>query len=264
MLQQSALYSRVVLWFHWHLGFFMTTRLFAVAVALLMPAVAVAQWDDPPAEPFKPAAPASAPTAAAPAPDSGEPRLRGFELSFALGYAISFGDYFQSDGRGASIADELSGHIPVVVGAGYRINPLISVGAIFQYGYGLVKSDICPGNVSCSATDYRLSIEARFHFLAEQSFSPWVSVGLGYEWLAVEVSASGQSNGETVRGRELVNLEVGGDFRVSPMFTVGPFLGLRVAQFSTMDVDGETVDIPSANKSYHGWIAFGVRGAFIL
>ena len=237
----------------------MTTRLFAVVAALLMPAAAVAQWDDPPPQPDAPVAPAAA------VPDSGGPKLRGFELSLALGYAIPFGDYYQSDsGQGAVISDEISGGIPIVFGAGYRINPQVSVGATFQYGEGFVKSDACPSGASCSASDYRLSFGVRFHFMAEQSFSPWISVGLGYEWLPIEVSEGRQSGGASIAGLEFMNLEFGGDFRVSPDFTIGPFVGLWVGKFSRVSADGDSVDIPSDNQSFHGWIALGVRGAFVL
>ena len=100
--------------------------------------------------------------------DPGESKLRGPELSFAFGHAIPFGDYYRSDGgEGAAIGDEISGHFPIVFGAGYRMNPQVSVGATFQYGEGFVKSDACPSGASCSASDYRLSFGVRFHFMAE-------------------------------------------------------------------------------------------------
>jgi hypothetical protein len=151
-----------------------------------------------------------------------------------------------------------------VFGAGFRFNPQISVGGTLQYGYGFVKSDSCPSGASCSASDYRLSFAVRFHFMAEQSFAPWISVGIGYEWLPVEVSGGGSSNSATISGLEFMNLEFGGDFRSSPTFTIGPFIGLRMGKFSTIGDDSTSVDIPSDNQSFHGWIALGVRGAFVL
>jgi hypothetical protein len=260
----------------------MRTSLSLVAVCLFIPVAAEAQaggllseYDAP--APAAPAADAYPPPATpSPASAPNPPKLRGFELSFALGYAIPWGNYYQFDnGENAPISDEISGQIPIVIGAGYRINPLISVGAVFQYGYGLVKTDWCPLGWACSgsANDYRLSVEARFHFLTKQTFSPWVSAGLGYEWLSVKLSQLAervrtdnpeQSSSRTLRGRELLNLEFGGDIRVSRIFTLGPFLGLRFAQYDHISDDRGSENIPSGNKSYHGWVMFGARGAFTL
>jgi opacity protein-like surface antigen len=151
-----------------------------------------------------------------------------------------------------------------MIGAGYRINWLVSVGATFQYGYGQVKDEACPSGVSCKATDYRLSIDVRFHFLTQQTFSPWVSAGLGYEWLTIRLSQGGQSASATLRGRELLNLEGGGDFRVSPFFTLGPFVGLQVSEYDHVSDDTISEDIPNDNQSFHGWIVLGIRGTFTL
>ena len=107
------------------------------------------------------------------------------------------------------------------------------------------------------------------HFLADQPFSPWVSGGFGYEWFNIDMSNGSASANATFQGFELLNLEAGGDFRVSPSFTLGPFIGLRLQQWDSMsgtNSSGTNVsqDIPSDNQAIHGWVAFGVRGAFTL
>jgi hypothetical protein len=192
-------------------------------------------------------------------------------LSADVGYAIVFGDADKlSDGTGEAMSDVVSsGHIPLVLGVGYRVGPMFSFGGIFQYGFAQLASSVCPSGVSCSASDIRIGIEARVHFLADQPFSPWVSGGFGYEWFNIDMSNGSASANATFQGFELLNLEAGGDFRVSPSFTLGPFIGLRLQQWDSMsgkNSSGTNVsqDIPSGNQAIHGWVAFGVRGVFTL
>jgi hypothetical protein len=66
---------------------------------------------------------------------------------------------------------------------------------------------------------------------------------------------------------EYFNFEVGGDIRLARIFVLGPFVGLRLGQFSHLSVEGtgitpQSADIPK--QALHEWIAFGVRGAFTL
>lgn len=258
----------------------MTKASLVLVTLLLAPATAAAQgYDSPPpgyappgyappgyAPPgYAPPGYAQAPLAAPPAP-----RLQGFVLSLALGYAPAWGDADKDTaGNGEAMTDVVSSHIPLIVGAGYRFTPLVSAGAIFQYGFAQLGSGVCPSGVSCSASDIRLGAEVRLHFMAEQSFSPWISGGLGYEWFGIDMSQGSQSAHVTFKGIEFLNLEAGGDFRAGPAFTLGPFIGFRVQRFDSMSgttASGQDMsqDIPSENQAIHGWIAFGIRGALTL
>jgi hypothetical protein len=197
------------------------------------------------------------------------PRLEGFVLSFALGYAPGWGDAIKDNyGDGQALTDVVSSHVPLILGVGYRFSPLVSAGGIFQYGIGQMASDACGSGNSCSARDSRVGVEVRLHFAVEQSFSPWISGGFGYEWLTLQESYGSDSLSLSIKGWELLNLEAGGDFRVNPTFTLGPFLGLRVARFSSESVEAygqsDSADIPSDNQAIHGWVVLGVRGAFTL
>ena len=248
----------------------MTRTLLIVAACLLVPGMAAAQFGDEPAPAAYPQPapryqaemPASAPASAA--------VLQGFVLSLELGYAPAIGDADKTTtGTGEAMTDVVSSHVPLVLGVGYRINPLVSVGGIFQYGFAQLDSSACPSGVSCSASDLRLGAEVRLHFLSEQPFSPWVSAGFGYEWFNVDMSQGSLSANLTYKGFEFLNLEAGGDFRVSPSFTLGPFIGLRVQQFDSMsgtNSSGTNIsqEIPSDQKAVHGWVAFGLRGMFTL
>lgn len=212
--------------------------------------------------------PAYPPTAVQPAtPPSA--RLEGFMLSVALGYASAWGDADKdSNGSGEAMTDVVTSHVPFILGVGFRPAPMFSFGGVFQYGVAQLKND-CSAGVSCSAADIRVGVEGRLHLIPDQLFSPWISLGVGYEWFTLDSSSGSRSTSATFSGWEFMNLEAGGDFRVATVFTVGPFLGVRVQQFDHMKTSGlgssaTDQDIPSSYTAVHGWVAFGVRGAFTL
>jgi hypothetical protein len=239
--------------------------LLLVVVCLVIPRVAAAQQYYPPPPGYYPPPPGYvAPPAATDAV------VQGLVLSADVGYAVPVGDLDKlPDGTTEAMSDFSSGHLPLVLGVGYRLGPMFSFGGIFQYGFAQLKSGVCPSGVSCSGRDIRIGVEVRVHFMAEQGFSPWVSGGFGYEWFTVDMSQGSLSAHATFKGFEFLNLEAGGDIRVSPGFTLGPFLGLRLQQFDSVSGTSSagrdiSQDIPSAQQAVHGWMAFGVRGAFTL
>jgi hypothetical protein len=168
---------------------------------------------------------------------------------------------------GEALSSFVGTHVPLVIGVGYRLNPLLSLGGILQYAAGSMNSTQCPSGVDCSASDVRFGVEARLHFLTDQSFAPWVSGGIGYELLTMSWSANGQSASMSVGGMELFNLEVGGDIRISPSFVLAPFVGVRLGRYSSMtttDINGTTTNADIPSQTIHEWFALGVRGAFTL
>ena len=220
----------------------MTRTLPIVAACLLFPGVAVAQYGD--------------------APSEANANLQGATLSAGVGYGTAFGEDVKND----TLSDSISGQIPLEAELGYRVNPLFSFGLTFQYAFLMTKN--CASGESCSASDTSLGFAARLHFATDQSFSPWISAGLGYEWLSVSASAGGQSMDMTLKGLEY-DFQVGGDFRVNPIFTLGPFFGVRVGNYGSgsLSITGQgsgSGDIPDANQGTHGWLTFGLRGTFTL
>jgi opacity protein-like surface antigen len=203
-------------------------------------------------------APAAGPNGAAVAP-------RG---ALELGLRIGFGYPVGSEGAVAgasnnSLHDDISGMIPVWIDAGWRANPNVYVGLFFQYGFAFVNNDQNPdcaqSGVSCSAKDLRLGVNVHYHFSPGESFDPWVGVGAGYEWLALDVSAGTLTASETAGGFEFGNLQLGGDFAVAPNLGIGPFFAITLAEYNHLS--GNT-DADLATKSIHGWVMGGVRGVF--
>jgi hypothetical protein len=265
--------------------------LLGFAVCLLLSNVAVAQYASPPGYGSPPVygpppgyyyapppgyAPPPAydpPQPAAPTAPAG-PRLTGVVLSTELGFALPFGTAAETtSGTPKAMTDYTTGHVPFVFGAGYRFHPMVSVGGILQYGFAQLNDDFAEGlyctqsGISCIARDLRIGVEARVHFLPQGLFSPWASVGFGYNWFNVHASSGGESADLTFSGLELLNIEGGGDFRVASIFTIGPFMGFRLQRWSSASVSdsfGNSNSGDIVNQTIHGWISFGVRGAFTL
>lgn len=222
-------------------------------------ATALAQGAVPDAEP--------APGEAAPAPASNGAGIRprgAIEVGLRLGFGYPLGNEGAVAGaNNASLHDDVSGMIPIWLDAGFRANPNVYVGIFFQYGFTFVNNnqnpDCAQSGVSCSAKDLRLGINVHYHFSPGESFDPWVGVGAGYEWLALDASVGTVSASATAGGFEFGNLQLGGDFAVAPNFGIGPFFTVTLAEYRHLS---GTMDADLATKSIHSWVMGGVRGVF--
>jgi hypothetical protein len=221
-----------------------------------------------------PAAPPGAPPAATPASppptaqQSGAPPATlstpGFDFGVRLGYALPFGN---TDGND-KLSDGVSGAVPIVLEAGYRINASFTVGALFQYGLAQVKDNMttmCGGAVSCSGSVIRLGIEGIYNFNLDAPLTPWVGIGTGYEWMNISLKANGQTGSVDTSGFEFVTVHAGGDYRLSSQLALGPFLSFSVGQYKTTSADipglgSATMDV--TDKKMHEWLQIGVRGRF--
>jgi opacity protein-like surface antigen len=220
---------------------------------------------DPPA-PTPAAEPAAAPppvaqqTATPPSPFE----RPGLDLGLRLGYALPFG---KTDGND-NLGDGLSGAVPIVLEAGYRLNANFTVGALFQYGIAQVKENMttnCGGAISCSGSVIRLGVEGIYNFNLDTPLTPWVGLGTGYEWMSISLSSGGQSGSASARGFEFVTLHAGGDYRLMPQLALGPFVSFSLAQYSSATAEAPgfpsmTMDL--TDKKMHEWLQIGVRGKF--
>lgn len=216
------------------------TLQFCISVAALV--VAVSAFAQQPAPP---------PSGSISASDSG--------LSFGLrsGYAVPLGNVSGSTaGRGApKLSDTINGMIPIWADVGYRFASNWYVGGFYQYGIGLL-----PSNVTGSEWNMRFGINVHYHFMPGEMLDPWVGLGAAYEILNYSPSGGGPSS--QLKGFEFGNAQVGLDFAVAPQFAVGPFVAFSVAQYS--DVSQGSVSGSITNKDIHEWLFFGVRGVFNL
>jgi opacity protein-like surface antigen len=192
------------------------------------------------------------------------------EFGARVGFGVPLGSEGRTAGDTASnnLSDDLSAVLPLWLDVGYRINPNVYVGAFFQYAFGFINNDQNPmcsqSGVSCSASDIRLGANVHYHFSPGQPFDPWFGLGVGYEWLKLGVSATGNSADVTAGAIEFANLQLGGDFMVSPTFSCGPFVSFSLGQYQSIKVSGGgmSINMDITDKAMHEWLLFGFKGAF--
>lgn len=182
-----------------------------------------------------------------------------FSLGARLGFAPAMGDAM----KGAPMSDGAKSQIPIQLDALYKFTPEFAAGLYFSYGFvqlaSAVTNDCNASGVSCSASVTRLGVEATYSFTTvSPTFVPWAGAGIGYEWLTEKDSFGGVSVSADATGFEFLNLQVGGDYKVSNQFFVGPYIMLTVGQYS--EVAGNSIP----DKAVHEWLGFGIRGKFDL
>jgi hypothetical protein len=90
-----------------------------------------------------------------------------------------------------------------------------------------------------------------------------VSLGTGWEWTNITLSDGGASTTATLSGWEYFNVQVGVDFPLSKLFSLGPYLGYFGGSYTNLaDGSGTSATIPSSNRAFHGWFQFGAKGTF--
>jgi hypothetical protein len=198
-------------------------------------------------------------------------RDSGFTLAARFGLGLPMVNALaDTSGTATPLGDVYNGQLPIWLDAGYRFASNWFVGAYLQLGIGIVNKDkltACAqsGN-SCKGSDVRLGIEGTYSFSAGRSFNPWIGLGTGYEWANLQ-SESPTGNGElTFKGWEYFNLQLGGDFTISRVFSLGPYVAFSLAQYQSLSLSGGvfTFSPEIANKKTHAWLQFGVKGTFNL
>jgi hypothetical protein len=193
-------------------------------------------------------------------------------LGARLGVAVGMGDVGGGYGDSLAMSDWTRGQVPLQLEMLFKATPQLAIGPYFSYGWARLghdlESQVCdvPG-IACSASIVRLGVEALYTIPQRGQFEPWLGFGLGYEWSKLHASGAGVSGEIKFSGLEFLNLQVGGDFKVSRRFGLGPFMKLAFARYSNADATGDfsgmgPTDIP--DEKVHEWLEIGVRGAFDL
>jgi hypothetical protein len=202
---------------------------------------------------------------------------KGFTLGLRTAYALPLG----TAGDGADLNELTSGAVPVQIELGYRLTRNVLAGAYFAWGYAMVADEAKSALAADGATGIgghavqRVGVQAIYSFMPGAKLAPWAGLGVGYEWAryaSAELrSATGTADTEVgLRGFEAL-LQVGGDLRVAPKFTIGPFATLNVGRFEShvASVDETSGTFPGgdssqevSDKGFHEWIQLGVKGTF--
>lgn len=189
------------------------------------------------------------------------PRARtGFQMALRTGYSIPMGDARE----GWKLSDLSSGQVPFIFDIGGKIIPEFFLGGYLGIAAGgaggRTKTQCEAARVDCRTLGVSIGIEAQYHVLPSELFNPWIGYGFGYETIRLSTDASEGSG--NLSGLQFARLSAGGDFRVSEVFGVGPFVDFSIGKYSkaTLEEDGrsETSDIEKTGT--HEWLTLGVRG----
>lgn len=190
------------------------------------------------------------------------PEATGLSIGGRVGYGAPMGK--ASGVEGADLSKLYDGMFPLWLDVGYRTSRNFYLGAFFQYGFGMVSSDnkaCVSGGVNCSINNVRLGLNVHYHFLPLEQTDPWIGIGAGYEWGNFDAKSGTSSGSVSFSGWEIVNVQLGVDFKASSLMRVGPFAALGVAQYSngSMDLNGSSTSSSIDKQALHEWLIVGLR-----
>lgn len=204
------------------------------------------------------------------------------DRGLTLGLRASYGVPLGTAGDGESLGDLTSGAVPVQIDVGYRFTEHWQAGAYFAWGPAMLASDAKRALAAQGATSLgghavqRLGLQGIYTFMPSARFAPWAGLGLGYEWTRYAEArlntSTGSADAELGMGGFEAVLQVGGDYRLSPKFTAGPFATLNFGQYRehVSDVDVKSGSVPDpgttkvSDKGIHEWLQLGIKGTFEL
>lgn len=212
-----------------------------------------------------------------PARDEGK---RGFEIGLRAGLGLGVGAVVHSarTNEDAKLLDNGTIMVPLTLELGFRLDPRLYIGAFGSWSWIAPRkadNSFCTDATdSCSASLSVIGADVRFHPMPTMAYDPWISVGVGYEWLNDRARTGSLEAKSMFRGFQWVDLGLGADFTIAPRFTLGPYVHGALAQSmnyktsisgagpASGDRDGSIDDL--GDRRVHVWLAAGVRGAFTL
>jgi len=175
------------------------------------------------------------------------------------GYGLPLGDAV----AGARLSEAVGRQVPLWLDLGWRLDDRLALALFGQYGFA--GGMACAAGASCSASTIRFGAEVLLRLQPDSVFGPWAGAGIGWEIAWTSSSVSGLETRSTFQGLELVDLQGGGDWRVAPGFTIGPWAALTFARYLSLDT---TTPIGSrsgvSGKSFHLWLELGLMGRLDL
>jgi hypothetical protein len=183
------------------------------------------------------------------------------------GLAVPYGDVAQG---GPRLEDFVDRKIPLGIELGYRFHRRFWGELFFDLAPASAASELCAGDVDCSASNFRLGLAFLLRLAPRASVAPWLGAGVGVEVLNVEgrnAEAGGVPYEWSWFGLELPFLEAGVDLAVTERFTLGPWISATIARFTSDSArasGGETVSGAVADRAQHGWLSGGIKATLHL
>jgi hypothetical protein len=243
----------------------MRARLASLAVALSLPATALGQYS-----PQYPPPPQAPPPYTKPAqyPPQYGPRLgppeQGLVLGGRVGFGFPAGDLFNQ----SPMTDLVGDKVPIWLELGYRFNRHVRTDLYFEFAPTGIKDAVCFSG-SCTGDNFRVGIDAQYHFTPYGVVDPWLGLGFGWEWLHAPgvifvdpVTGNVFSIDQTWSGWELPLIQGGFDFPVAPNFTIGPYASFSLAEYTHYSQSGPrglSFSQSISDRATHEWFQFGVK-----
>ena len=184
------------------------------------------------------------------------PRI-GLQIDIRTGYSLPLG----TAGDHVELSDVVSGQVPLIFDIGGKVLPELFVGGYLGFGLGAAggagKVECEANGLDCRVLELHIGVQAQYHILPAGPVNPWLGYGLGFESLGRTVSKDGATSSTSIGGFELARFMAGVDFRVTPLFGVGPFVDLSLASFSSVSNGGKINE-----KAMHEWLTLGARFVF--
>jgi hypothetical protein len=207
---------------------------------------------------------------AAALPVRGEPPVtatRGLFVGLRAGVSLPYGDLQQD---GPRLEDVVEATLPLGLELGYRLHRRLWTELVLDVAPGRAASDLCAEGVDCDAADFRLALAFLLRLAPGAFLDPWLGAGIGVEVLNVEgrnAAAGGVRYEWSWFGLELPFVEAGLDWAVTRRFTVGPWLSVTIARFtsdSARPAGGETASGEIEARARHGWYSGGLKATLHL
>jgi hypothetical protein len=199
----------------------------------------------------------------------------GFEVGLRLGYGLQLGNMAHSNLTAPKLSDSTTGTIPIIVDVGYRMTPNLGVGIYAQYAFGILSDDYSSAcktrNTDCSVSSVRAGLQASY-ILPLKHLDAWFGLLLGLE----RINSSTKAKDGTASQTEALivtlpefGVQGGANIKLTTGISVGPFVSLSMGRYSWGNAtfsNGQSrhAHIPEAQRTFHEWLIFGVRGNYLL
>jgi hypothetical protein len=170
-----------------------------------------------------------------------------------------------------SMRSEIEGGAVFGVDLQFNVSRHFTLGGYADFG-AIERQRGCNADFECSDSLFRLGISGRYHLNPGGGIDPWISVGTGLTTLSfTDELRNGDEQRVRYMGFDLLNAQIGADFRLGRVFSLGPFIGLSNGVYTSVssetqrdgssrsrDTDTDRLSTPTL----HTWTTFGVRGRF--
>lgn len=188
---------------------------------------------------------------------------------FSLGARGACAIPFGTAGDGWQLNELATAAAPVQLDADVRVSDNWRVGGYFSYGPVKVASEAKSSLAALGLTDIgghmqqRVGLQVTRDFRSAARFSPWVGIAAGYEWTryAGAKLASGLETEVGMAGLD-ASVQIGGAYKVTPRFSVGPYAAFDLGRFRenvSWEEGGDNTSTDIAAKGTHQWVRFGVK-----